>query len=238
MRIAVMSPTYNERDNVDEFLRRVLAAVPTADVYIVDDNSPDGTGQRVRELSITNPQIHLITRVDERGYAAASREGLVHLANDGYDAIVTIDCDLSHDARVIPTMLARLESGASVVIGSRYVPGGGVRNWSLSRRALSRLGNWYTGFMLGVGVHDCTSGFRAYHGEVIRSGTIANTTSNGYAFLTEVLYRLRQRGVTRFVEVPIVYENRIAGESKMSKTIISESMRRVTGWGFERLLRR
>jgi dolichol-phosphate mannosyltransferase len=238
MRIAVMSPTYNERDNVDEFLRRVLAAVPTADVYIVDDNSPDGTGQRVRELSITNPQIHLITRVDERGYAAASREGLVHLANDGYDAIVTIDCDLSHDARVIPTMLARLESGASVVIGSRYVPGGGVRNWSVTRRILSRLGNWYTGFMLGVGVHDCTSGFRAYRGEVIRSGTIANTTSNGYAFLTEVLYRLRQRGVTGFVEVPIVYENRIAGESKMSKTIISESMRRVTGWGFERLLRR
>ena len=91
--------------------------------------------------------------------------------------------------------------------------------------------------MLGVGVHDCTSGFRAYRGEVIRSGTIANTTSNGYAFLTEVLYRLRQRGVTGFVEVPIVYENRIAGESKMSKTIISESMRRVTGWGFERLLR-
>lgn len=237
MRVAVMSPTYNERDNVDEFLWRVLAAVPTADVYIVDDNSPDGTGQRVRELSITNPQIHLITRSGERGYAAASREGLVHLANNGYDAIVTIDCDLSHDAQVIPMMLVRLESGADVVIGSRYVRGGGVRNWSLSRRALSRLGNWYTGFMLGVGAHDCTSGFRAYRGEVIRSGTIANTTSNGYAFLTEVLFRLRQHGLARFVEVPIVYVERVAGESKMSKTIISESMRRVTGWGIERLRR-
>ena len=238
MRIAIMSPTYNERDNIDEFLERVLAAVPSADVFIVDDNSPDGTGQRVREISSKNSRVHLIARSGERGYAAASREGLVHLATSGYDAIVTIDCDLSHDAQVIPAMLTQLESGANVVIGSRYVPGGGVRNWTLSRRMLSRLGNWYTGFMLGVGVRDCTSGFRAYRGDIIRSGTISSTTSNGYAFLTEVLYRLHQREVTNFVEVPIVYENRIAGESKMNKTIISESMRRVTGWGLGRLLRR
>ena len=238
MRIAIMSPTYNERDNIDEFLERVLAAVPSADVFIVDDNSPDGTGQRVREISSENSRVHLIARSGERGYAAASREGLVHLATSGYDAIVTIDCDLSHDAQVIPAMLAQLQSGANVVIGSRYVPGGGVRNWSLARRILSRLGNWYTGFMLGVGVRDCTSGFRAYRGDIIRSGTISSTTSNGYAFLTEVLYRLRQRGVTGLVEVPIVYVERVAGESKMNKTIISESMRRVTGWGLRRLLRR
>ena len=238
MRIAIMSPTYNERDNIDEFLERVLAAVPSADVFIVDDNSPDGTGQRVREISSENSRVHLISRSGERGYAAASREGLVHLANNGYEAIVTIDCDLSHDAQVIPAMLAQLQSGANVVIGSRYVPGGGVRNWSLARRILSRTGNWYTGFMLGVGVRDCTSGFRAYRGDIIRSGTISSTTSNGYAFLTEVLYRLRQRGVTGLVEVPIVYVERIAGESKMNKTIISESMRRVTGWGLGRLLRR
>jgi len=238
MRIAIMSPTYNERDNIDEFLQRVLAAAPSADVFIVDDNSPDGTGQRVRDLSSENSRVHLISRSGERGYAAASREGLVHLANNGYEAIVTIDCDLSHDAQVIPAMLAQLESGANVVIGSRYVPGGGVRNWSLARRILSRTGNWYTGFMLGVGVRDCTSGFRAYRGDIIRSGTISSTTSNGYAFLTEVLYRLRQRGVTGLVEVPIVYVERVAGESKMNKTIISESMRRVTGWGLGRLLRR
>jgi len=238
MRIAIMSPTYNERDNIDEFLERVLAAVPSADVFIVDDNSPDGTGQRVREISSKNSRVHLISRSGERGYAAASREGLVYLANNGYEAIVTIDCDLSHDAQVIPAMLAQLESGANVVIGSRYVPGGGVRNWSLARRILSRTGNWYTGFMLGVGVRDCTSGFRAYRGDIIRSGTISSTTSNGYAFLTEVLYRLRQRGVTGLVEVPIVYVERVAGESKMNKTIISESMRRVTGWGLGRLFRR
>ena len=238
MRVAVMSPTYNERDNVDEFLQRVLAAVPTADVYIVDDNSPDGTGQRVRELSITNPQIHLITRSGERGYAAASREGLVHLADNGYDAIVTIDCDLSHDARVIPTMLARLESGASVVIGSRYVPGGGVRDWSLFRRLLSRWGNRYTALMLGIPVHDCTSGFRTYQTDVIKSGEISATVSDGYAFLSETLMRLQASGKWSIVEVPILYTNRVIGISKMNKKIIGESMRRVTTWGLKRFLLR
>jgi dolichol-phosphate mannosyltransferase len=238
VRIAIMSPTYNERDNVDEFLHRVGAVIPTADIYIVDDDSPDGTGSRVREIGTSNPRVRLIARTGERGYAAASRDGLVQLARAGYDAIITIDCDLSHDPAVIPVMLDQLESGADVVVGSRYVIGGGVRNWSLFRRLLSRCGNWYTGFMLGVGVRDCTSGFRAYRSEVIRSGTIADTTSNGYAFLTEVLFRLRQRGVGNFVEVPIVYVERVAGESKMSKTIISESMRKVTGWGLERWFRR
>ena len=238
MKLAVMSPTYNERDNLDEFLHRVGAVVPTADIYIVDDDSPDGTGSRVREIGTSNPRVRLIARTGERGYAAASRDGLVQLARAGYDAIITIDCDLSHDPAVIPLMLDQLESGADVVVGSRYVIGGDVRNWSLFRRLLSRCGNWYTGFMLGVGVRDCTSGFRAYRSEVIRSGTIADTTSNGYAFLTEVLLRLRQQGVGNFVEVPIVYVERVAGESKMSKTIISESMRKVTGWGLERWFRR
>jgi dolichol-phosphate mannosyltransferase len=233
-----MSPTYNERDNVDEFLQRVLAAVPLADVFIVDDNSPDGTGERVREHGTTNPKVHLVARHGPRGYAAASREGLTQIAAAGYDVIVTIDCDLSHDARVIPTMLERIAQGADIVVGSRYVSGGGVSNWSLGRRLLSRCGNWYTAVMLGVGVRDCTTGFRAYRGDIIRAGTIAETTSNGYAFLTEVLFRLRQRGDCRIVEVPIVYENRVAGDSKMSKTIISESMLRVTGWGFERIFRR
>jgi dolichol-phosphate mannosyltransferase len=182
--------------------------------------------------------VHLISRVGERGYAAASRDGLATIAAQGFDAIITIDCDLSHDPNVIPNMLKQLAEGADVVIGSRYVAGGRVRNWPLSRRLLSRWGNAYTALMLGVGVRDCTSGFRAYSGEVIRVGTIATTTSNGYAFLTEVLFRLRQRGGCRIVEVPIIYAERIAGESKMSKTIISESMRRVTAWGFSRLWRR
>jgi len=238
VRVVIMSPTYNERDNVDAFIASVVAAVPDTDIYIVDDNSPDGTGQRVHEHTEINPRVRLISRDGPRGYAAASREGLVRLANDGYEVIVTIDCDLSHDARVIPVMLRLIADGADVVVGSRYVQGGEVRDWSLARRMLSRCGNWYTAVMLGVKVRDCTSGFRAYRSDVISAGTIAGTTSNGYAFLTEVLFQLRRHGGYRIVEVPITYIERIAGESKMSKTIISESMRRVTGWGFKRLLRR
>ncbi|MFM8714434.1 MAG: glycosyltransferase, partial [Actinomycetota bacterium] len=135
-----MTPTYNERDNVDAFLARVQAAVPTADIFFVDDNSPDGTGARVAEHATRQPRVHLISRVGERGYAAASRDGLTKIAALGFDAIITIDCDLSHDPNVIPNMLDRLAEGADVVIGSRYVAGGGVRNWPLSRRLLSRWG--------------------------------------------------------------------------------------------------
>ena len=232
-----MTPTYNERDNVDEFLARVQAAAPSADIYFVDDNSPDGTGDLVAERAKQDDRVRLITRNGERGYAAASREGLSTIAERGYDAIVTIDCDLSHDPNVIPTMLEQLASGADVVIGSRYVTGGGVRNWSLSRRLLSRWGNLYTSFMLGIKVRDCTSGFRTYGHKVITSGVIPSTTSNGYAFLSEVLMKLHATRHCRFVEVPIVYVDRISGQSKMNKTIISESMRLVTRWGLQRLSR-
>lgn len=233
-----MTPTYNERDNIDEFLRQVHSVDPEIDIFVVDDNSPDGTGLRALELAQTNPKIHVISRSGDRGYAAASREGLMSIAADGYDVIVTLDCDLSHNPQAIPTMIARINSGADVVIGSRYVRGGGVRNWTLFRRLLSRWGNLYTALMLGVGIRDCTSGFRAYRGEVVRAGIISSTTSSGYAFLTEVLFRLRQSSVFAIVEVPIIYVDRTAGESKMSKTIIRESMQRVTRWGIQRLLRR
>ena len=233
-----MTPTYNERDNVEEFLVRIQTAIPSADIYFVDDNSPDGTGDLVAERAKRDDRVSLITRNGERGYAAASREGLSTIAKRGYDAIVTIDCDLSHDPNVIPTMLDQLASGADVVIGSRYVTGGGVRNWSLSRRLLSRWGNLYTSFMLGIKVRDCTSGFRTYGHKVITSGVIPSTTSNGYAFLSEVLMKLHATRHYRVVEVPIVYVDRISGQSKMNKTIVSESMRLVTKWGLGCLSRR
>lgn len=232
-----MTPTYNERENIDRFLTQVRAAVPQAHVYIVDDDSPDGTGVRVSELSARDSSIHLVTRTGPRGYAEASREGLAKLAAEHYDVIVTLDCDLSHDPTVIPTMLRLISEGADVVIGSRYVKGGGVRNWSLFRRLLSRWGNRYTAFMLGVPTRDCTSGFRAYRSDVIRSGFIGTTASNGYAFLSEVLFRLHQSTTSVIRETPIVYHDRIAGESKMNKTIISESMTLVTKWGLSRLHR-
>jgi glycosyltransferase involved in cell wall biosynthesis len=233
-----MTPTYNERENIDEFLARVSAAVPTADIFVVDDASPDGTGHRVGEQAALDPRVHLVTRTGERGYAAACREGLATVASRGYDAVVTIDCDLSHDPIVITTMVQHIEAGADVVIGSRYVRGGQVQNWSIYRRLLSRLGNLYTGFMLGLNVRDCTSGFRAYRGAVILDGTVGTTIANGYAFLSEVLLRLRQTGSYHIVETPITYTDRRAGESKMDKTIIGESMRLVTVWGLRRMLRR
>ena len=238
MRLAVVTPTYNERENIDEFLARVTAAVPAADIFVVDDASPDGTGHRVREHATLDPRVHLVTRTGERGFAAASREGLAMIASRGYDIIVTVDCDLSHDPIVIATMVQHIEAGADMVIGSRYVRGGQVQNWSLYRRLLSRLGNLYTGFMLGLNVRDCTSGFRAYRGVVIRDGTVGTTIANGYAFLSEVLLRLRQTGSYHIVETPITYTDRRAGESKMDKTIIGESMRLVTVWGLRRILRR
>jgi dolichol-phosphate mannosyltransferase len=238
VRVAVMSPTFNERENIDQFLTRVRSVLPQADVFIVDDDSPDGTGARVAEWATRDSSFHLLSRRGSKGYAEASREGLEVIAGQDYDAIVTIDCDLSHDPAEIPHMLQRIREGADVVIGSRYVRGGGVEDWSVFRRLLSRWGNRYTAFMLGVHVRDCTSGFRAYQVDVIRSGVIGATTSTGYAFLSEVLFRLRHEQRFSIHEVPIIYRDRTSGESKMNKTIISESMRLVTKWGLARLLGR
>jgi dolichol-phosphate mannosyltransferase len=230
-----MSPTYNERENIDQFLTRVRSALPQGDVFIVDDNSPDGTAARVAEWAAKDSAVHLLTRHGTRGYAEASREGLTKIADKGYDVIITIDCDLSHDPLVIPRLIEQISNGTDIVVGSRYVKGGGVRNWSLFRRVLSRWGNLYTSFMLGVRVRDCTSGFRAYRGDLIRQGLLCTTTSSGYAFLSEVLFRLSRNPLLSIREIPIVYQDRTAGESKMNKTIISESMRLVTKWGLSRL---
>jgi dolichol-phosphate mannosyltransferase len=207
-------------------------------VFVVDDDSPDGTAARVTELAMSDPHLHLLLRRGERGYAAASREGLGTLSNRGFDAIITIDCDLSHDPSVIPLMLQRLSEGADVVIGSRYVPGGGVRNWSLFRRVLSRWGNTYTAFMLRLPIRDCTTGFRAYRADIVQRAHLGTTVSDGYAFLTESLLRINELGDVRIDEVPITYIDRTQGESKMNKTIISESMRRVTRWGVQRRMAR
>jgi dolichol-phosphate mannosyltransferase len=232
-----MSPTYNERENIDQFLTRVRSSVPQADIFIVDDNSPDGTAARVAEWASKDSAVYLLTRHGARGYAEASREGLTKIASEGYDVIITIDCDLSHDPEVIPRMLQCITAGADLVIGSRYVRGGGVEDWSVFRRMLSRCGNRYTALMLGVHARDCTSGFRAYRVDVIRSGVIGLTTSTGYAFLSEVLFRLPRNQRISIHEIPIVYRERTSGESKMNRTIISESMRLVTKWGGARIIR-
>jgi dolichol-phosphate mannosyltransferase len=237
VRAVVVVPTYNERENIDAFLRAVRAAVPSADVLVVDDNSPDGTGQLAEQVASEVGQVKVLHRPGKQGLGSAYRNGFAVALDEDYEVVVSMDVDFSHDPTVIPTMIAAVEDGADAVVGSRYVPGGATADWPLHRRLLSRWGNRYTGFVLGVPVRDCTSGFRAYRASALREIDPGSTAAEGYAFLTELVRRLVQRGY-RVVEVPIVFRDREFGTSKMSGRIIAESMLLVTRWGASDLLHR
>lgn len=238
MRAVVVAPTYNEADNIDAFLRAVRAAAPDADVLVVDDNSPDGTGVAAESIASQLGQIKVLHRPGKAGLGSAYRHGFDVALAEGYDAVVSMDVDFSHDPAVIPSLLARLADGdVDAVVGSRYVAGGATADWPLHRRLLSRWGNRYTGLVLGVGVRDCTSGFRAYRASALRSIDPASTRAEGYAFLTELVRRLVRRG-HRVGEVPIVFRDRERGTSKMSGRIVVESMVLVTGWGVRDLFGR
>jgi dolichol-phosphate mannosyltransferase len=230
VRAVVVVPTFNERENVVDLLRAVRSTVPEAHVIIVDDLSPDGTGQLADEAAKTLGQITVVHREGKPGLGAAYRHGFALAFERGFDAIVSMDSDFSHDPAVIPTMLQLLEQGADVVIGSRYVAGGGTVDWPLRRRLLSRWGNRYAGALLGAKVRDCTAGFRAYRADTLRAIQPGSTSAEGYAFLTELTRRLARRGST-IVETPIVFRDRQKGSSKMSGRIIVESMLLVTAWG-------
>jgi dolichol-phosphate mannosyltransferase len=235
VRAVVVVPTYNERENIDAFLRAVRAAVPAADVLVVDDNSPDGTGALADATAAELGQIEVLHRPGKQGLGSAYRNGFTVALDRGYDVIVSMDVDFSHDPAVIASMLQAVEQGADAVVGSRYVPGGATADWPLHRRLLSRWGNRYTGAVLGLGVRDCTSGFRAYRAVALRAIDPASTAAEGYAFLTELVRRLAADG-RRIVEVPIVFRDRQFGTSKMSGRIIVESMMLVTRWGVSDLV--
>jgi dolichol-phosphate mannosyltransferase len=241
VRAVVVAPTYNEIDNIAEFLQAVRSAAPAADILVVDDNSPDGTGQRADEVAADLGQIKVLHRPGKQGLGSAYRHGFDVALAEGYDAIVSMDVDFSHDPTVIPQLLARLDDGGvgsiAAVIGSRYVPGGATADWPVHRRLLSKWGNRYTGAVLRTGVRDCTSGFRAYRADALRSIDPASTTAEGYAFLTELVRRLVRQGY-RVTESPIVFRDRERGTSKMSGRIIVESMVLVTRWGLGDLFRR
>jgi len=230
VRSVVVLPTYNERDNIEKILEAIRAAAPDADVMVVDDNSPDGTGELAEATAARLGGIRVVHRSGKAGLGAAYRHGFSLAFDEGYDAIVSMDSDFSHDPTVIPTMLQRIEEGADAVVGSRYVPGGGTVNWPLHRRVLSRWGNRYTGLVLGMKVRDCTSGFRAYRASSLQAADPGSTSAEGYAFLTELVRRLATRGA-RVVETPIMFKDREAGTSKMSGRIVVESMVLVTRWG-------
>jgi len=197
---------------------------------VVDDLSPDGTGEIADGVAAELGQITVVHRQGKPGLGAAYRHGFDLAFQQGFDAIVSMDSDFSHDPAVIPTMLRLLGEGADVVIGSRYVAGGGTQDWPLRRRLLSRWGNRYTGLLLGAKVRDCTAGFRAYRAEVLRQINPGSTGAEGYAFLTELTRRLARSGAN-IVETPILFKDREKGTSKMSGRIIVESMLLVTRWG-------
>jgi dolichol-phosphate mannosyltransferase len=228
-RAVVVLPTYNERENIVTLLRAVREAVPEADLLVVDDNSPDGTATLVEETAAELGQIKLLRRAGKQGLGSAYRQGFSVALDEGYDVVVSMDVDFSHDPAVVPELLRLIDAGADAVIGSRYVPGGATVDWPLHRRLLSRWGNRYTSFVLRLQVGDCTSGFRAYRADALRAIDPASTTAEGYAFLTELVRRLVRQGA-RVMETPIVFSDRRYGESKMSGRIVAESMLLVTRW--------
>ncbi|HEX3087223.1 MAG TPA: polyprenol monophosphomannose synthase [Ilumatobacteraceae bacterium] len=237
MRTVVVLPTYNEAENIVGFLRAVRTAAPEADVLVVDDNSPDGTATLAEGVAAELGRIKVLLRAGKAGLGAAYRHGFTTAFDEGYDAIVSMDSDFSHDPAVIPTMLQLLDDGADAVIGSRYVPAGATVDWPLRRRLLSRWGNKYTAAVLRLPVSDCTSGFRAYRASALKAIDPASTTAEGYAFLTELVRKLIANGA-KIVETPIVFRDRQFGTSKMSGRIIAESMLLVTKWGiFDRTKR-
>jgi dolichol-phosphate mannosyltransferase len=229
VRTVVVLPTFNEAENIVGFLRAVREAVPGADVLVVDDNSPDGTGALAEETAAELGRIKVLHRAGKLGLGAAYRHGFTTAFDEDYEAIVSMDSDFSHDPATISTMLRLLSGGTDAVIGSRYVPGGATVDWPLHRRLLSKWGNRYTASVLRLPIRDCTSGFRAYRADALRSIDPASTTADGYAFLTELVRKLIANGST-IVETPIVFRDRRFGTSKMSGRIIAESMLLVTKW--------
>jgi glycosyltransferase involved in cell wall biosynthesis len=228
MKALVVIPTYNEAGSVVGVIDRVLAADPRVDVLIVDDGSPDGTARLVAERAAGEPRVRLLERSAKQGLGAAYRAGFAWGLQRGYEALVEMDADLSHPPDRLPALLDGL-AGADLVIGSRYVPGGRTVNWSRLREAISRGGNTYVRLALGVPVHDCTAGYRAYRRQVLEALPVSAVRSNGYCFQIEMVHRSWQEGF-RVVEVPITFTERATGVSKMSNQIVAEALWRVAVW--------
>jgi glycosyltransferase involved in cell wall biosynthesis len=212
-RALVVIPTYNEAENILPLTRDVLAQGPSLEVLVVDDASPDGTGARVAEAGAREPRIRLLARPGKLGLGSAYLAGFRYGLDHGFDWVITMDGDGSHAPHFLPAMLAAGRS-ADVVVGSRYVPGGGIRNWPAHRRALSAFANLYTRTLLGLSVHDCTSGYRAYSRRVLERVDPFGVRSSGYSFLEEMIYRVERAGF-RIAEVPILFQDRTAGASKI-----------------------
>lgn len=228
----VIVPTYNEIDGLQPILNRILAAVPDSTVLVVDDGSPDGTGELADRLSAADPRIRVLHRPDKDGLGKAYLAGFAIALADGFDYIVEIDADGSHDPAELPAMLALAEGGADLVIGSRRVAGGAVSNWPWMRRAISQVGNWYARTMLRSRIGDITAGYRVFRATALSDLDLQNISSQGYCFQVELAWRLERSG-HRVVEHPITFVERESGQSKMHLGIVVEALLRVTLWGLK-----
>ncbi|MFV8754582.1 polyprenol monophosphomannose synthase [Nannocystaceae bacterium ST9] len=221
----IIVPTYDEKDNLERFVAAVLAALPETHVLVVDDASPDGTGEIADRLAAADPRVHVLHRAGKQGLGRAYLAGFEWALARDYDRILEMDADFSHDPGYLRPMLDASEH-ADVVIGSRYVPGGGTRNWSLRRRLLSRGGSLYARTILGMRVRDMTAGFVCYRADALRRLGLSEVTSNGFVFQIELKYRAHRLGL-RIAELPIVFPDRVAGESKMHGRIALEALTQV-----------
>lgn len=230
-------PTFEEVENIGVVLPLLRRSVPDADVLVVDDDSPDGTAAAAEAAGRELGQIEVLRRGPKGGLGNAYRAGFQRGLDAGYDVLVQMDADLSHDPASVPVLIEAIRAGADIAVGSRYIPGGSIPNWPFYRRRLSRAGNRYATAMLRLGISDATSGFRAYTAEAVQAIGVASTQTTGYGFQIEVAHRAARAGLT-VTEVPIIFADRVRGTSKMSIRIVGEALGSVTVWGLRQRLAR
>ena len=229
----IILPTYNEIENLERVIGRIRQSMPHIDVLIVDDASPDGTGVLAEQLAADDAGLAVLHRAGKDGLGTAYLAGFGHAIGSGYQIIVEMDADGSHDPKSLPMMIDRVHLGADLVIGSRWVTGGEVRNWPWIRLAISRLGNGYSKWVLGSAINDLTSGFRVFRVEALAEVISGRVASQGYSFQVETAWRCERAGA-EIVELPIVFAERTNGRSKMHVGIVWEALWRVTVWGLTR----
>ena len=236
LRTLVILPTYNEKDSLEETVSHLLAAQPSVSVLIVDDASPDGTGEIANRLSESDARISVLHRSQKAGLGPAYLAGFELGLGEGYDLLVEMDADGSHRAQDLGALLKAARS-ADLVIGSRWIPGGSVQNWPWHRQLISRVGNTYARVLLGSKIKDMTAGFRAYRADLLKKVVHDDLAAHGYAFQVELAWRSERSGAS-VVEVPITFIEREHGTSKMSSAIVREALWLITTWGFRRLFTR
>ncbi len=234
LRTLIVTPTYNEIENLSRFVRAVRSTLPEADVLVVDDNSPDGTGQLADSLAAKDPGVRVLHRAGKQGLGTAYVQAFTRGIAEGYERFFEMDADLSHDVRYLPDFVRALDEGYGIVIGSRNVPGGRVEGWGPGRNFISKGGSFYSRTILGLPIRDLTSGYKAFTRDALEAIGLETVHSNGYSFQIEMTYRAVRRGI-RVKEVPIVFVDRTLGRSKMSRKIFLEAVGMVWKLRFDAL---